>query len=708
MIMRWLIYIVFISLILVIPLLALNNNASTFINNTNPINPLVQSNENIDNSNVNLIKENNYLNLTNLSTPEYGIIESIKKKISQLFADNLIGIISIYLTILLFIIARYIENEKFEQSYTVRAYANKLKPKDFKIKNFEYIRKSSHDTVINLINKNKNKILVKGVTGLGKTRAVFEIIKELGLKTNYYVIIPEQRIKLPILVPKDLFILKRKFILFFDDIDKYVSNETDVSSIINEFENNSKELIILATCREEVYDIVKKERIHELFDIIEYDKLSIQDGIKLAKIAGKEFNPKEFDGTAGSIVLDEHRKKEFYDKSHPSEKNILRAIKLLSLSNIFLPSEQLLMKVHEIIFHPNDDFNTYFIDLKEKKFIDSEKDKVFCAHDSYLSKIVIDYPLGNQLFDNMLELREVLIKLGSYEYLNNLGNAFSSEEKYQDAITCYDKALIINPKMEKILYNKGITLAELGKHNEAIICYDKALEINPKRVEAWIAKGSALAELGKHNEAIVCYNKVLEVNPDEGDWIAKGSALDELGKHNEAIICYDKALEIDPKDEVARFNKGNVLVESGKYNEAITCFDKLLEINPKDEGAWYNKGVALGKSGKYNEAIICFDKALEINPKKEKAWFNKGVALGKSGKYNEAIICYDKALEINPKCEKAWFNIARSYSIIGEKDKALSDLGKAIEFDTSNKEKAKKNEDFKILWIDEDFRKLVA
>nr|WAI02711.1 MAG: tetratricopeptide repeat protein [Candidatus Methanoperedens sp.] len=732
------------SLILVIPSLALNNNSNInspiLNNNTSVINPLAQSNENIDNNFVNLTEENSYLNSTNLTNSESGIVESIYEKISQL---PIVSKIAIFLFIIGIIIARYIENKKLVQFYSVRKNSKNLKFDDLKITKYpEYIRKNSHDTIINKIKEGENKILLKGVTGLGKTRAVFEVIKEIGLKSNYLVIIPTQKINLPISVPRDCFILKRRFILFFDDIDKYVGNGTEIRGIINEFEKNSKNLIVLSTCREEEYDILQKERIHELFDIIEFDKLSTDDGIRLAKSVGKEFNPKEFDGTAGSIVLDEHRKKEYYNKFNSNEKNILRAIKLLSLSNIFSPSEQLLMKVYEIIFHPNDDFNTYFIDLKDKKFINSEKDNVSCP-DYYLSKIIIDYPLGNQLFEHMLELRKVLFELRNFDNLFCLGNAFYFKEKFHDAITCFDKALEINPKLEIACNNKGLAFTDLGKYNEAITCFDKALEINPKMDAAWINKGNAMHNLGKYNEAIACYDKALETNPKMDDaWINKGNAMHNLGKYTEALTCFNKALEINPKQQRAWHKKGLALGKSGKYNEAITCFNKSLEINPNMEDDWINKGIALNYTSKYNEAITCFDKALELNPKKEEAWIAKGISLGllsinneaiacfnKSlelnpkkeeawikkgivlkilGKYTEAITCFDKALAIDPKMESAWYYRACAYSMTGDKDKALSDLRRAIEFDTSNKEKAKKDKEFKIIWGDENFKKLVA
>ena len=45
-----------------------------------------------------------------------------------------------------------------------------------------------------------------------------------------------------------------------------------------------------------------------------------------------------------------------------------------------------------------------------------------------------------------------------------------------------------------------------NKLEEALKCYNKALELDPKNVGAWNNKGKVLANLGKHEEAIECYN----------------------------------------------------------------------------------------------------------------------------------------------------------------------------------------------------------
>ncbi len=65
---------------------------------------------------------------------------------------------------------------------------------------------------------------------------------------------------------------------------------------------------------------------------------------------------------------------------------------------------------------------------------------------------------------------------------------------------------------------------------------------------------------------------------------------------------------------------------------------------------------------------------------------------------------FDKVVEINPKNSMGWYNRARFYSIINNKDHSILNLKKAIELDPSHKEEAKKDDDFKRLWTNKQFK----
>ena len=323
-----------------------------------------------------------------------------------------------------------------------------------------------------------------------------------------------------------------------------------------------------------------------------------------------------------------------------------------------------------------------------------------------LSKIYFDLT-GEKIIEDSPE------ELDLWE-LGNKGVALGNLGKYQEASTCFDKAIEINSRYADAWSNKGTVQVKLGLHREALACFDKALEINPRHANAWHNKGLALFNLVRHQEAIACFDKAIEINSRyAGAWSHKGTALGKLGKHQEAIACFDEALEINPRDAEIWSNKGNELTNLGRYQEAFTCFNRAIEINPLFDNAWTSKGAALGKLGKHQEAIACFDEAVEINPRDTiiwnnkgdalvnlgrhqeaiacfdmaieinsrnvEAWSNKGTALGKLGRHQEALACFDKALEINPRDAKAWYNKGLGLVILGRHQEAISPFQKFID-----------------------------
>ena len=61
----------------------------------------------------------------------------------------------------------------------------------------------------------------------------------------------------------------------------------------------------------------------------------------------------------------------------------------------------------------------------------------------------------------------------------------------------------VDYKEAEVWCQKAKTFCKLNKPEEALSCYDEALTINPKFLDAWYNKGDKLDVLGKYNEAII-------------------------------------------------------------------------------------------------------------------------------------------------------------------------------------------------------------
>jgi parallel beta-helix repeat protein len=157
---------------------------------------------------------------------------------------------------------------------------------------------------------------------------------------------------------------------------------------------------------------------------------------------------------------------------------------------------------------------------------------------------------------------------------------------------------------------RGKSLSGSGRYGEAVSCYEKALEMEPELASAWDGKGDALMMTGSYDKALRCYERALEIDPNFAEsWYHKGNTLQMLLRFDEALGCYEEALRIDPAFAEAWNKKGMTLNRLGRYQEALNCFDRALEIAPGYAAAWNNKSWALQMLGEGDAAKEAFDKA---------------------------------------------------------------------------------------------------
>ena len=69
------------------------------------------------------------------------------------------------------------------------------------------------------------------------------------------------------------------------------------------------------------------------------------------------------------------------------------------------------------------------------------------------------------------------------EQIDNLiskGKSLLEEAKFDDALACFDQALLLNQNDPELWNFKGVTLRSLGRYEEALECFNRSLEIDPR------------------------------------------------------------------------------------------------------------------------------------------------------------------------------------------------------------------------------------
>jgi protein O-mannosyl-transferase len=198
---------------------------------------------------------------------------------------------------------------------------------------------------------------------------------------------------------------------------------------------------------------------------------------------------------------------------------------------------------------------------------------------------------------------------------NNLGYFLFQRGQMDEAITCFKKALKINPNFFEAYNNLGVVRLQMKQPEEAMVCFQKALEISPDFVEAHYNLGCAFDDQGRLDEAIMQYKKAIELKFDlaeaHNNW---GGILDRQSQWEKATEQYRIAIEIKPDYVDAHGNLANALFKQGWFDEAIKEFQRTLELMPSSVKNHYMLGLALQNQKKFGAAIIQFQEVLKLEP----------------------------------------------------------------------------------------------
>jgi tetratricopeptide (TPR) repeat protein len=234
-------------------------------------------------------------------------------------------------------------------------------------------------------------------------------------------------------------------------------------------------------------------------------------------------------------------------------------------------------------------------------------------------------------------------------------------------------------------YIKGYGYYLQGDYHQAVSCYEKAIAINPGFAPAYGNLGLVLRLLGQYNQAIPYLEKAIQIKSDYADaYFNLGMAYDSLAKLPQAKTYYEKAFANNPNDMITCRKLGDVYYRLGEYLKAMGCYQKNIRANPNDVSVHNNLALTYFQLRQYERAIIHYNKAIEINPRDAAIFFNRALSYEAVGKYSLAINDYKKALkinpqEINPQVAEIYYYLGHSYGALHQRKEAKENYLKARE-----------------------------
>ncbi|MFH1054785.1 MAG: tetratricopeptide repeat protein [Candidatus Altiarchaeota archaeon] len=156
-----------------------------------------------------------------------------------------------------------------------------------------------------------------------------------------------------------------------------------------------------------------------------------------------------------------------------------------------------------------------------------------------------------------------------------------SEDAMLKLISDYEQRYPDDPMVHVLL---GWSLTRLGRYDEAASCFERALELNPKSAWAYFRKGELLQVQSMYKEALLCYIKAVKLkmhNPDF--WLSKALMEDELGRVEDALHSYEKSISLGEKSGWGWFWKSRILLFQERFEDSLEACLKAIEQNPEEE-----------------------------------------------------------------------------------------------------------------------------
>jgi serine/threonine protein kinase len=156
--------------------------------------------------------------------------------------------------------------------------------------------------------------------------------------------------------------------------------------------------------------------------------------------------------------------------------------------------------------------------------------------------------------------------------LNEKGNVYFAERRYEEALVVYEQAAQLAPMMVQYQYNKALTLYSLKRYQEALEAYEQTIQIAPDNAAAYGGRGFAYAALQDYQAAMQSFDRALALDPTL-DWVkAQREVVVRLLKENN--------VQSQPKDKVQL--QSDVLAERYQLQDPIGRGDMATIYRGRD------------------------------------------------------------------------------------------------------------------------------
>ena len=299
------------------------------------------------------------------------------------------------------------------------------------------------------------------------------------------------------------------------------------------------------------------------------------------------------------------------------------------------------------------------------------------------------------------------------------GSAALQKGDYAGAERAFREALALDPESVPILNNLAICVVRQQRDQEAIALYERALRLKPDDPITHRNLGVAYFRAHEYKPALPLLQAFAKETPSFQALDLTGLDLFALDRYSEAAQYLDAAHKLEPTDLETLDMLGKAYLRAKNYSAVTGVFSQIMAINPDSAEAHVMMAMANDKLYRADAAIKEFDAALAADPhypgihtglgiiywrndnidaaerefREELSSYPKDpianctlgrILRGGRNKPAEAIPYLEAALAVNPSYRDALLELGEARISIEQPEAAIEPLQKAIALDAND------------------------
>lgn len=227
--------------------------------------------------------------------------------------------------------------------------------------------------------------------------------------------------------------------------------------------------------------------------------------------------------------------------------------------------------------------------------------------------------------------------------------SFSQEEidrlilnkKYEQAILEINKQLEVNRRSD-LYFKKGIAYSNLQNYQESLSSYSEALLLEPNNVEILTEMAENLSIIGNQEDAAEFFVKAIQLNPKNLTLKAKlGKVYINQKEIKQAFKIFDDIYSVDSTNVYWNKQYAYCCYQLGERKKAVSIYEKVLASNPRDHGTYINLIHAYHWKNDSDSIRSLIRKGLEQFPENAELYFEQANFNFKNKNYDRAKRAYE-------------------------------------------------------------------